>query len=345
MRVLHIHFGREGGAERFFVALVQALAKRGIEQRFVIRPNRLWEPEIKPLGPIMYTNFSAIIAATGVQQWRVRRLCKAWEPNAIFSWMPRASKLIPDYTPAIRITRLGDFPAHLRHFKRTDILLGNLPGIGEKAKALGFKGETRTITNFPRPITPDPVDRASLDTPADAFLVAAGGRFVPRKGMDVALRAIAQMPGAYLWLIGTGQKEDELRALAAELGISDRVRFTGWVDEAIHHIAAADAFLMPSRHEPLGNMLLEAWRAGVPSVSTRSEGPDWYMRPEVDGIMTEIDDLDAIVQGLTRLRDNPVEAQTFAQNATTRLAEMFDEEAIVDAYLDLLRTDPRPFRA
>ena len=42
-RVLHIHFGKEGGAERFFVNLAQAFAERGVEQRFIIRPNRSWE--------------------------------------------------------------------------------------------------------------------------------------------------------------------------------------------------------------------------------------------------------------------------------------------------------------
>jgi hypothetical protein len=44
-RVLHMHFGKDGGAERFFVSLAQALAERGVEQRFVVRPNRSWRDE------------------------------------------------------------------------------------------------------------------------------------------------------------------------------------------------------------------------------------------------------------------------------------------------------------
>ena len=51
-RVLHFHFGKEGGAERFFVNLASAFSKRGIEQQFFIRPNRTWEPDIAKLGPI-----------------------------------------------------------------------------------------------------------------------------------------------------------------------------------------------------------------------------------------------------------------------------------------------------
>ena len=48
-RVLHFHFGKEGGAERFFVNLTRAFAKRGIEQKFFIRPNRSWEAQIAEL--------------------------------------------------------------------------------------------------------------------------------------------------------------------------------------------------------------------------------------------------------------------------------------------------------
>ncbi|HBS48884.1 MAG TPA: glycosyltransferase [Rhodobacteraceae bacterium] len=340
-RVLHIHFGKEGGAERFFVALTRALDSRGVEQRFIIRGGQSWEPDIAALGPVIHGNFSHFIRLTGVMQLRLWRLCRQWRPDGILAWMPRAARLLPAYPGAVKAVRLGDFPTHLRYFGNCDVVVGNIPAIGEHVRNLGWTGETRTISNFPRPVVPQPVSRAAHDTPEDAFLVVAGGRFVPRKGMDVALRAVAQVPGAWLWLLGTGGQEDALKALAAELGISDRVRFVGWVPEAIHHIAAGDAFVMPSRHEPLGNMLLEAWRAGVPSISTRSEGPDWYMHPGVDGILTEIDDVDAIAAGLERLRANPGEARAFSRNAAARLDDWFSEDAVCAAYIDLFRNGPR----
>ncbi|OWY11363.1 hypothetical protein B6V74_04995 [Thioclava sp. F42-5] len=341
LKVLHIHFGKEGGAERFFVALSQAFSQRGIEQRFIVRPNRTWSADIAALGPVIEGNFSHFIAATGVMQYRIRKLCRRWEPDAIMAWMPRASRLIPDYPKAVRITRLGDFPLKLRYFGNTDVIVGNLPAIADQVRELGWTKETRTISNFPRPVAVQPVSRADHDTPDDVFLVVAGGRFVPRKGLDATIRAVARVPGAWLWLLGEGEEKENLRALVADLGVGDRVKFIGWVPEAIHHIAAADAFMMPSRHEPLGNMLLEAWRAGVPSVSTRSEGPDWYMRPEVDGILTEIDDIDALAAGLIAIRDNPEQGRAYVENAKARLDEMFSVDAVVSAYADLFRNGPR----
>ncbi len=53
MRVLHLHFGKHGGAERFFVVLANALSERGVEQRFVIRPKRAWRSEVENLGLIV----------------------------------------------------------------------------------------------------------------------------------------------------------------------------------------------------------------------------------------------------------------------------------------------------
>ncbi len=346
MKVLHFHFGKDGGAERFFVSLAGAFARAGVAQKFVIRPDRIWRGDIAPHGDIIENHYRRLSLSAPLLEWRIRRLCRDWQPDAIMAWMPRAARLMPKWPGAVKLTRMGDFPKNLKHFGNCDVLVGNVPGIGQTCRDLGWQKPVVTISNFPPAVTPDPVERARHDTPEDAFLIAAGGRFVPRKGMDLAIRAAARIPGAWLWLAGEGKEQAALEALAREVGIAERLRFLGWQSEPIHHIAAADAFLMPSRHEPLGNMLLEAWQAGVPSVSTRSEGPDWFMRPEIDGILTEIDDLDAVVAGLERIKANPEEAAQFAANARARLAEMFSEKGVVDAYLRLFGGDfSDPFAA
>jgi glycosyltransferase involved in cell wall biosynthesis len=339
LRVLHCHFGKEGGAERFFVNLAQAFARRGVEQRFVIRPGRSWEPDVAALGPVLRSNFRRGSPASFLLHLRAELLVRRWKPHAAMAWMPRAGRLLHPWPDVVNLARMGDFPRHLRHFRNCDVLVGNLPGIAVHCRTLGWTRPLLTISNFPSPVTPRPVSRADLGTPPDAFLVVAGGRFEPRKGLDVALRAAAALPGAWLWLVGDGRERPALERLAAELGVADRVRFTGWVRQAIHHVAAADAFVMPSRHEPLGNILLEAWHAGIPSVSTRSEGPEWYMRDGVDGLLVPIDDHAAMAHALARLRDEPGLGPDLARNASARLADWFSEEAVVQAYLRVFRGD------
>jgi glycosyltransferase involved in cell wall biosynthesis len=339
-RLLHLHFGKEGGAERFFVALARAFDARGVEQRFVIRPDVSWHDDIAALGPVTHDSARMGLGRNALGRRRVARLARGFRPDAIMAWIPRALRVMPDRTPGpdapLQLVRLGDFPTDLDHFDRCDVVVGNVPGIGDHCRDLGWGGPVRTISNFPRPVVPRPVDRATLGTPADAFLVATGGRLVHRKGIDAAIRACARLDGAWLWVLGDGRERATLEALAAELGVAARIRFCGWVDEPIHHIAAADAFLMPSRQEPLGNMLLEAWAAGTPSISTRSEGPDWYMRDGVDGRLVEIDDDEAIAAGLAALRDDPALGGRHVEGARARLAEMFTPEGVVDAYLALL---------
>ncbi len=336
-RVLHFHFGKEGGAERFFVNLAQAFARRGVEQRFVIRPNRTWDADIAALGPVIRNNFSRLSPLSLLAHAQVEMLVQRWKPDAVMAWMPRAGRLIHPWPGVVKLARMGDFPANLKHFGHCDLLVGNLPGIATRCRDLGWRKPVLTISNFPREVVAKPVSRATLATPDRAFVVAASGRFVPRKGFDVLIRAVARLPGAYLWLLGDGQEREALQGLASQLGVAGRVRFSGWVAEPVHYIAAANAFVMPSRHEPLGNTLLEAWQAGVPSVSTRSEGPDWYMRDGIDGIVTAIDDDQAIADGLARIRDDTELAGHFVANAKARLAEYFTEEAVVNAYLRVFR--------
>lgn len=339
-KVLHFHFGKDGGAERFFVSLAQVFGERGVEQRFVIRPGRTWRGELEGLGSIVENHYRRLSLSSLLLERRVRRTVREWRPDAIMAWMPRAARLIPDWPDAVKLARLGDFPAHLKHFGRCDLLVGNLPGIGDRCRTLGWAGPVRTISNFPPETAPRPVKRADLDTPDDAFLVAGAGRFVPRKGFDLLVRAAAALPDAWLWLIGDGQQRGALEALAREAGIAERTRFTGWVPEPMHYIAATDVFAMPSRHEPLGNVVLEAWRAGVPVVSTRSEGPSWYMIDERNGLLANIDDVDGLSSALGRLRSRPDLAASLVAGGRETLEDAFSRERIVDRYLDLFARRP-----
>lgn len=338
MKVLHLHFGKDGGAERFFVALVGAFGRRDVEQRFVIRPNRGWRGEIESLGPIVESNYRRRSILSWLLERRVRRMCDDWRPDAIMAWMPRAAQLIPARADAVKLARLGDFPDDLGRFGTCDVLVGNVPAIGDHCRDLGWTKPVVTISNFARPVTPMPVDRATFDTPADAFLVCGVGRFVHRKGMDLLIRAAARVPGAWLWLVGDGRERAALEALAAEVGIAERTRFLGWQPEPIHLIAAADVLGLPSRHEPFGNVAIEGWQAGVPVVSTRSEGPGWYMTDGADGCLVEIDDETGFAAALELCRDRDFAARLVAGGRAT-LEARFGEEAIARDYLRLFSGD------
>ncbi|MBF9033461.1 glycosyltransferase [Rhodobacterales bacterium HKCCE2091] len=340
MKVLHMHFGKEGGAERFFVILVNAFAEAGVEQRFVTRPGRSWKDEVAPLGPIIENNYRRLSLSSPILTWRVHRLVRRWQPDAIMAWMSRSSRLVPDWPGAVKLTRLGDYPRHIKHFRHNDLIVANTPGIAEKCRALGWDRRLEVISNFAREVSPVPVSRAALDTPEDAFLVTGSGRFIRRKGFDTLLRAVAEVPGAWLWLIGDGELRGDLETLAAELGIADRTRFVGWVEEPMHHVAASDCYVMPSRHEPLGNVILEAWACGVPCVSTASEGPNWFATDEGDCLMVPIDGAPEMAAAIARIRDDRALRDRLVAGGTETLNARFTKEAVVGRYLQIFRGEP-----
>ena len=125
-----------------------------------------------------------------------------------------------------------------------------------------------------------PVARASLATPEHARLVLVLSRLHEKKGIDTILRAVASLPGFYLWLAGEGPERQRYEALTESLGLGERARFLGWRTDRKSLLAACDVCALPSRYEPFGTVMAEAWSVRKPLVATRAAGALQYV---VDG--------------------------------------------------------------
>jgi glycosyltransferase involved in cell wall biosynthesis len=336
MKITHFHFGTDGGAERFFVHLVRAFEERGLQQTAIIRRNRRWRAEIEQQARIIEHDFRSRTLGRVILPYSVRRLVRREKPTAIMAWMPRASKLMPAVKGPVRICRLGDYPDRLKEFRNVDILVCNTPGIARHVRDnLGWTGGVEVISNFTSQIRVEPLQRALLDTPEDAFVVMAMGRFVKRKGFDTLIAAMASVPGAYLWLCGDGEEADALKQQAQVLGIAARTRFIGWQEDTRPFLAAADTLVMPSAHEPLGNVVLEAWAQNVPAISSRSEGPSWFMRDGDNGLLVDIGDVEGFAAAIRQIMASRTLAGQLSSGGQQTLEAQFSRKAVTDAYLDL----------
>lgn len=340
MKVMHYHFGKDGGAERFFVHLVNGLARRGVEQTVVIRPDRLWRKDIENSCRIIESNFRNLSPDRVLLPLKVSYLAHREKPDALMSWATRASRLMPAYKGCIKVSRLGDYPTNLGYFKNTDVLVCNTPGIAEHVRRIGWKRGVEVISNYTNTQRVAPVSRADFSTPQDAPVVMSMGRFVKRKGFHTLIEAISRLPGAYLWIVGDGEEHAALQALCVELGVESRVRFLGWQKDVRPFLAAADVFVMASSHEPLGNVILEAWAQERPVVSSRSEGPTWFMKEGESGLFADIGDVDGFAEAIGRLLGDKELAATVARGGHEALLRQFSEDAVVDAYLDLFTRKP-----
>jgi glycogen synthase len=142
--------------------------------------------------------------------------------------------------------------------------------------------------------------------PARPYILALG-RVVEKKGFDLLLSAFAvvaeEQRDTDLVIAGTGAALEGLERLASDLGVSDRVHFVGRLsrDQVASAMAGAVLFVMPSRLEPFGIVVLEAWRAGVTVVATTRGGAPEFIDDGETGVLVDPFDTPAFAGALAGL--------------------------------------------
>ena len=159
------------------------------------------------------------------------------------------------------------------------------------------------------------------------------GRLHENKAFDVLLKAVARVPNVYVWIAGEGPLRKQLEQEAEVLGIKPRVRFLGWRDDAEALFAAADIFICPSRHEPLGNVVIEAWAQGVPVIAADSIGPGTLIQQGSNGILFPVDDFVSLANFIKRLISDEELHKTIVENGYDQYEAEFTEPIVVDKYI------------
>jgi glycosyltransferase involved in cell wall biosynthesis len=338
LRVLQAMAGAaHGGAEAFFVRLVAALHRAGLAQRVVIRRDTARAAALRGAGiePVELAFGGPLDLATPLC---LAREIRAWRPDIALTWMSRATARMPPRFIAgggfVHAARLGGY-YDLSYYRSCDHLIGNTQAIVDYIRKGGWPAErVHYLPNFVDARPQPPLDRARFDTPRGVVLALALGRLHENKGFDVALAALARLPDVYLWIAGEGPLGETLKAQAQRLGIMPRVRFLGWRDDVAALLASADMLLCPSRHEPLGNVVIEAWAHGCPVIAAASDGPRGLIAPERDGLLVPVDDAEALARAMQRVADDRSIAAALAAAGRASYESRFTETAVVREYLD-----------
>jgi glycosyltransferase involved in cell wall biosynthesis len=325
---------KDGGAETYFLSLVEALHNDGASQACALRPHPERERRLARIGaPHTVAPFGGPLDLA--TRGRVKRFARDQQAGALIAWMNRAARFAPR-GPWGRIGRLGGYYG-LKYYRGFDHLVANTRDIESWILRQGWPAQkVRYIPNFAVAGAGEPLDRAVYDTPADAPLLLGMGRLHANKAHDISLRALAELPEAYLWIAGSGPLEDELRTLAVQLGVRERVRFLGWRHDAPSLYRTADVCLFPSRFEPLGNVVIQAWAHGLPVVAAMSDGPGALIRPEADGLLVPINDPRALAMAARRMILDPGLRRRLAEAGAERLKAEFSPGHVVAQWRDLL---------
>ncbi|HEY5276761.1 MAG TPA: glycosyltransferase [Coriobacteriia bacterium] len=335
----------------------KATLRERIDGVDVLRVGRSFAYASTPVAPGMP---AAIRAAAAVEKPDVFHLMFPY-PWGEASWLVAGSPgpaVLTYHSDIVRQRFLGAAyrPILRRVLERVDrIIVGSPPMIegsdvlapfADKCRVVPFAVETERFEATPATVARAGKLRAMHSRPVVLFV----GRLIYYKGADVLMRAMADVE-ADLVMIGDGPLEGELRALAASLGIADRVTLLAPVDDAelAAWYRAAAVFCLPSvaRSEAYGLVQLEAHASGTPVVSTDlPTGVPWVNRDGETGLVVPPGDAASLAAALRRLLADEVLRARMGAHARERALATFGVSAMVDGtlavYDEILEEGGRP---
>ncbi len=317
-----------GGAEAFFERLTIALHADGVQQSLVIRDAGGRADRLKSAGLVVTTlPFSGKLDV--YTPWQLRRRAQTCQPSHILAWMNRGASMAPKVSGVPLIARLGGY-YNLKYYQRCDYLIGNTPDIVRYLRESGWPEEKLAyLPNFASPPRPD---NTITTPPRNKPVVLAMGRLHRNKGFDTLIAAMTQIPDAQLWLLGEGEDAAALQRQAA----GQDVLFLPWQENITPYMMAADVFVCPSRHEPLGNVMLDAMAHQKPIVATASAGALHLLQHRETALITPIDDAPALAQAIQDLLHDHQLAESLASQAHAAYLGKFSSHAVVAQYKTFL---------
>jgi glycosyltransferase involved in cell wall biosynthesis len=214
----------------------------------------------------------------------------------------------------------------LRH---TDLILS----VSEETIRLepSIEGRVHTIWTG----LPDELFRIRRQAHAGPLRILMVGSLSREKDPELALAALTFLTEARLRFIGDGPLRDELEQIASRVGVSDRVEFTGSVQDVTPHLEWAHVLLLTSRSEGLPGAILEAGAAGIPTVAVDVGGVTEAVSDGVGGFVTERDP-HAIAAALSKLDDDRALLEQMGSQARAETRERYAMDRVIDRYARLL---------
>lgn len=178
------------------------------------------------------------------------------------------------------------------------------------------------------------------DEAKHGFCVGTVARLAPEKGHLYLIRALAVakqfIPDIHLTMIGDGPEKQRLVWLAKELGIYDRITFLGYKDDFAKRMLSYDVFVLPSKKESFGIVLLYAGALFLPTIATNVGGIPEVVEHGKTGILVEPENSEMLAQAIINMYNHPEWREEYGLEARQRIEERFSEEKMVESYEKVL---------
>ena len=233
-----------------------------------------------------------------------------------------------------------------RAYLKADAIVAVSEGTGDDLAAHAGISRARITTVYNPVVRPDLAVRAQAPlahpwfAPGAPPMILGAGRLDPQKDFATLIRAFARLRArrsARLMILGAPNPArpecaDELRTLAADLGIADDVSLAGFQENPFAYMSRAAVFALSSSYEGLGNVLIEALACGTPTVSTDcSSGPSEILDRGRFGRLVPVGDDAALAEAISSTLETPPDRDRLRARGA-----IFSIERAADRYLDLL---------
>lgn len=257
-------------------------------------------------------------------------------------------------TPYLVSLRGSDVPGHDRMLDRSHRLTSPLRrqvlrgATAIVANSAGLAATSMASDPFPVQVVPNGVDCDRFQPTATArddglFRLLFVGRLHRDKNPHVLIEQLAVLPAELLarcelWMVGNGDLQAELQALAAKRGVAQRIRWLGWQDkEALPAIyRQVDVLVNPSFYEGMPNVVLEAMASGLAIIASDIPGNRSVVQAGLNGLLFALDQPDTLGAALTRLGTNPGLVRTLGAAGRQLAAARYSWTSAAESYLELL---------
>jgi glycosyltransferase involved in cell wall biosynthesis len=345
---MHIIGSRlSGGAEMFYLRLIKALSETGHE---VVAVNRRHSMVSSGLGDgIQQYHVGMYNVRDPLSRYLITRLIERTVPDIVQTYMGRATRLtrVPRGGATVHVSRLGGF-YKLDGYRHADAWVGNTRSICDYLTENGFPAKrVFHIPNFVEVAQPGPSEylkelKSSLGVPGDAIVILGVGRLMEKKGFRYLVEAVSLLPESiserplHLVVVGSGPLEEDLISYTSSLGLGRRIHWAGWQTDPGPYYGLADIFVCPSLHEPLGNVILEAWSHGKPVVSTMTHGAEELITDGVNGLLVPCAEPRILASVLeTALQNSGGTLTNLSAEGLLEVHRKYSKETVVRSYLSL----------
>jgi glycosyltransferase involved in cell wall biosynthesis len=180
--------------------------------------------------------------------------------------------------------------------------------------------------------------RQKLGLNENDFFLLAVGRLVYEKGHEFLVQAIPSViqsfPKLTVGICGSGPLFTQLGEQISTLALESNVRLLGQWENVLELLAAADAFVLPSRWEGLPIALLEAMMAGLPVIATRVQGVEEVIENGVQGFLVPLENSEELSKAILQLLSDPDQRRKMGFAASSRIMQGYTMDQMCEKYLE-----------